>query len=247
VVGQAPILARNISTFGTAELTSQAGSHLMGWVVPLVREAKDGTPQAEGARALDAAYRAEYGDDPPDNPFVASGQRAAYAQQAWRDLGFGATAKAWITGAAINLFSPGPILATPVSKLPRTGFFDTPGETKLEKMRNFLFDNDNAAYAWVLLLGAIGVVLARAAQAAGLVIGFAKGGPSARERRATLLFLLVWVGYILAVNGPIASPKYRLPIESVTSLLFAIALVALFGWLTRRRGRGTARARAGLR
>jgi hypothetical protein len=246
VAGQAPILARNLSTYGTAELTSQTGTHLMGWVVPLVREAKDGTSQADGARELDRAYRAVHGEAEPPDPFEASRLRAAFARQAWAELGLGATAKAWLTGAAINLFSPGLIMATPVLKLPRTGFFDTPGETKFEKMRNFLFANDSPAYAWVLLLGALGVILARAAQAAGLAIGLATGGPGARERRVMLLFLLIWIGYILAVNGPIASPKYRLPLEAVTSPLFAIALVALFGYLRRRAG-ARARRPAGAR
>ncbi|MGD9537738.1 MAG: hypothetical protein AB7P52_08840 [Alphaproteobacteria bacterium] len=246
VACQAPILARNISEYGTAQLTSQTGTHAMGWVVPLVREAKDGTSQAEGARELDRAYRARYGDAEPDNPFESSRRRTDFAYEAWAELGLGATAKAWLMGAAINLFSPGVILATPISKLPRTGFFDTPGESKLDKVRSFLFANDNAAYAWALLLGTLGVILARAAQAAGLAVGFAKGGPGARERRVMLVFLLIWAAYILAVNGPIASPKYRLPIEPVAALLFALALVSCFAWLRKRaagRARTPARAR----
>jgi hypothetical protein len=38
-----------------------------------------------------------------------------------------------------------------------------------------------------------------------------------------------WIGYILVVNGPVASPKYRLPIEPVLVLLSAAGLLLVRG------------------
>jgi hypothetical protein len=43
---------------------------------------------------------------------------------------------------------------------------------------------------------------------------------------AGLLLLAGWIVYILALNGPVASPKYRLPIEPVLALLTGAGLVA---------------------
>jgi hypothetical protein len=33
--------------------------------------------------------------------------------------------------------------------------------------------------------------------------------------------MALWIGFILAANGPIASPKYRLPIEPVLCVVTA--------------------------
>ena len=50
---------------------------------------------------------------------------------------------------------------------------------------------------------------------------------------AGLLLLAGWVAYILLLNGPVASPKYRLPIEPALAVLTGAGLAA-FG---RRRSR----------
>jgi hypothetical protein len=52
---------------------------------------------------------------------------------------------------------------------------------------------------------------------------------------APLLLLSGWVAFILLVNGPIASPKYRLPLEPVFSVMSAAGYATIRDWYRRRR------------
>jgi len=229
---QAPILVRNVGTYGSAHLTSQAGAHTLLWLAPAVLEAVDGTPHVEGARIMQERYEKEIGGSQSENPFERSAQMSGTAWRAIGDLGPGAIVKAWVTGAAITLFSPAVILSPPVNKLPRTAFFDMPGKSKWQKMSAFLFDNDNPTYGWVLLLGFFVLVAVRAAQLG----GFARGifVQRSREVRTLLALMALWMIYILLVNGPIASPKYRLPIEPFTVILSSFGFIWIKDWLARR-------------
>jgi 4-amino-4-deoxy-L-arabinose transferase-like glycosyltransferase len=232
---QAPIWARNISLYGSAQLTSQAGAHTLLWLAPAVLEAADGTPHTQGARIMQQRYEAEIGGPQSDNPFERSAQMSGAAWRAIGELGAGATIKAWVTGAAITLFSPAVILSPPVSDLPRTGFFDMPGDSKWQKITAFLFRNDNPAYGWVLLLGFLALLAVRTAQLAGLVRGLTVRAN--REASILLALLALWTLYILLINGPIASPKYRLPIEPFAVICGAYALLWARDLFTRRAAR----------
>jgi hypothetical protein len=64
--------------------------------------------------------------------------------------------------------------------------------------------------------------------------------------RSGLVLLLVWAGYILVVNGPIASAKYRLPIEPLAAIGLALLVVAL-GDRLKNRATSPARRPAGSR
>jgi hypothetical protein len=46
---------------------------------------------------------------------------------------------------------------------------------------------------------------------------------------------VLWVSFVLAVNGPVASPKYRLPVEPALCLLTGAGFVALRDWRRRRK------------
>jgi hypothetical protein len=116
------------------------------------------------------------------------------------------------------------ILAPAVRQLPRTGFYATPGTSKLDKVFRFLFRNDNPLYGWILLAGAAGVALCRLVQLRGLARAFRAG-----QTRLAVLLLLAWIGFILAINGPIAAAKYRLPAEPAFAVLLAFALVRKAG------------------
>jgi hypothetical protein len=48
---------------------------------------------------------------------------------------------------------------------------------------------------------------------------------------ASILILASWIGYILLVSGPVASPKYRLPLEPPLMVLSGAGFVALREWL----------------
>jgi 4-amino-4-deoxy-L-arabinose transferase-like glycosyltransferase len=209
----APVMLRNFSGYGAFALTAQGGMHLSRYVVPLIREAHDGTPWQSGYADTEARKDARFGPADP-NPFEESRRYTTVAMDEWRKLGPVATIKAWMFGAVINLGTPAIILSPPVAQLPRTGFYGTHGRSMIDKMWTFLFRSDNALYAWVLLMGILGVAAVRLIQLCGLVALVTTDG-----RTAIALLLVGWCLFILAVNGPVASPKYRLPIEPVLMVL----------------------------
>jgi 4-amino-4-deoxy-L-arabinose transferase-like glycosyltransferase len=222
------ILFKNYRLYGTAGLTPQAGIHLALWVVPLAKEMQDRTPYAVTFDAMEKKTLERFGPHPA-NYYEQSRQYSEIAREALKDIPFSALAKSWLSGMAINLASPAVLLLPPVSQIPRTGFVDTPGHSFGEKVLNYTFRSSNAIYSWLLVTGAAGLAIMRAIQ----LIGFAS-----LARRAALwpaLFLMLsWVGYILLVNGPIASPKYRLPLEPLFNVVSGAGLIALADWRGRK-------------
>jgi hypothetical protein len=63
---------------------------------------------------------------------------------------------------------------------------------------------------------------ARALQMIGVIALMRHGG-----HLAVLGLFGLWVAYVLAVDGPIASPKYRLPIEAPLMVLAGAGLSVL--------------------
>ena len=228
----APVLWRNVSQYGAWGLTSQSGIHLAYWIVPLVQEARDGTPWPVGhermRKEMDERFPTE-----SDNPFEQSRRYETLAREKLAELGPIAIAKAWLYGAAINLASPAVTLSPVVSGLPRTGFYATPGTSFPNKVFNFLFRSDNAIYAWILILGIAGLAVVRLIQLIGLS---ALAGEVTNW--AILLLFFFWACFVLAASGPVASPKYRLPIEPVLMVLAGAGIHRLsFAHAKRRRAR----------
>lgn len=203
----APIYLRNESLYGSRSLTSQSGMHLALWVVPLVWEAHNGTPWERGYQEMQRRAT-ELGALQGQNQFEQSKRYQEVATQELIRLGIIPVIKAWGIGAAINLASPAALISPPVSHLPRTGFYATPGTSPLEKIGNFIFRSDNTTYAWILLGGVVGIFALRLIQLLGALTLLRD-----RTHWPTLCLFGIWISYILAVNGPIASPKYRLPLE----------------------------------
>jgi 4-amino-4-deoxy-L-arabinose transferase-like glycosyltransferase len=219
----APIALRNQDEFGTLRLHSQTGSHLLFWVTPLVREFQDGTPRAVSKARGDTLFE-KWGDTPPsNNPFERSDRMVEIAKQELTDLGPAAVAAAWTKGAVMNLAAPAATIATPVSSLPRIGFYDTKGDNLTEKIWNYLFSNEGSAYAAILLASGVSMPVWG-------LLGIAGAGIAVfRIPGATIpaVLFILWAGYVLALNGPVVSPKYRLPLEPVWIVFAAISLQSL--------------------
>lgn len=217
----APILARNHADTGEWILTTQTGAHSAFWVVPLVMQANDGTPWERGAAEMKKRVEVRYGPD-TDDILENSRRHTAMAREALAELGIWPVAKAWFFGAAINLGAPAATIFPPLAQLPRTGFFATPGDSVPAKAFNFLFRSDNAVYSWVTLLGILGVAAIRLVQLRGAIALLGQ-----RQHWPVAMLLLSWIAFILLVSGPVASPKYRLPIEPVLMVLLAAGYCAL--------------------
>jgi 4-amino-4-deoxy-L-arabinose transferase-like glycosyltransferase len=217
-----PVLIDNYARYDGWGLTAQSGDYALYWLVPLVMEAADGTPHDEGARRMQTRFAALVEPETPIDPFSQSRAKSRAAGEVLGELGPVPIAKAWAYGAAINLLSPAIILATPVREMPRTGFYATPGDSKYDKVIGFLFRNDNPTYGWVLLIATVGTLFWRAVQLRGIWRGMGRAFAGERYTLALGLVLAAWIGFLLAINGPVASAKYRAPAEPALLVLFAL-------------------------
>ena len=214
-----PIVLRNRIDHGVWALSSQFGAHSANWIVPLVQQTKDGTPFDDSQAAARRFVREKDPDFDLRDPFVQAREWSAYTRDQLAELGIAAIAQAWIAGAAINFFSPAVLMSPPLMALPRTGYYATPGTGNIEKMTNFLFRNDNVAYARWLAFGAAIEVPLKLLALLGLAAGLIE-----RDTRLATLFLVTWIAYILVASGPVASAKYRLPIEPACVIAVAMAV-----------------------
>lgn len=219
----APIALRNYDQFGTIRLSAQSGAHFLYWIVPLVREFKDGTPREETNLYLEKLYKDRTREKLPNGPFESSDQMMEIAQSELLDMGISPIIRAWVQGAGMNLLAPATTISPLVTSMPRSGFYETPGEDLLDKVWNFLFHNDGAGYALILLLSAMPMPVWIVFAAAGICISIFRGSSAA----VSALILLIWTGFTLVLNGPVFSPKYRLPLEPVWIVFVTVAFVSL--------------------
>jgi 4-amino-4-deoxy-L-arabinose transferase-like glycosyltransferase len=208
------IAARNLDQYGTFALTPQGGDYLAIWVVPLAKEAQDRTPFTTSADEMTRRSAERFGP-PSANPFE---QSKRYQQIGWEalrnEIRWQSLVASWASGIFINLTSPAHLLSPPVSQLPRTGFYATPGRSFAEKVYNYAFRSGNVLYSWLLILGSLGIVAIRLVQLVGLCALMKQ-----KAHWSKLLFAGSWIAFLLLLNGPIASPKYRLPLEPLFNIL----------------------------
>jgi len=221
----APVLWRNVSQYGAWSFTSQSGIHLANFIVPLVMESHDGTPWQVGYEQMQAEVRSRF-PAASNNPFQQSQHFEVVAREKLAELGVAPITKAWIFGAVINLAAPAVTLSPLVAGLPHSGFYATPGTSPAAKAFNFLFHSGNAIYAWVLLVGIAGLAVIRLIQIIGLFALIRQG-----NNLPALALFIFWILYVLAASGPVASPKYRLPIEPILMVL-AGAGICRIGFLS---------------
>lgn len=214
----APVMARNVTAYGSWHLMSQTGAHLAFWVVPLVTERAYGTPfqqTADRMRADCAGKAAAEGLNANSNPFRLDDVKIEAARAAMAKLPLKAYVAAWADGMAVNLAVPAITVDPRMRELPKPSFYNTPGQSLVGKARNYLF-HDPGRYQYLLVIGLVSMLPFLVLQAAGLVLLF----------RASFWAAMCAVGilaYFLVINGPVATPKYRLPMEPVLIVLTAIA------------------------
>jgi hypothetical protein len=221
-----PVLMRNAIRYDSVSVTSQTGDYWAFWIVPLVTERADGTPYQTTFDRMEALYRNESSAEP--NPFRRSAIASRLAREEMARLPPTAYAKAWLEGMVVNLAAPA-LLADPrVRALPKPSFYNTPGGSLWQKAWTYLFA-DPGRYQFLLILGLVATLPFLALEAIGFVM-LARTLPWAAAFAGGVL------AYFLLLNGPIAAPKYRLPMEPVLIVLAAIPLA----WVAERRRRALA-------
>jgi 4-amino-4-deoxy-L-arabinose transferase-like glycosyltransferase len=232
-----PVLLRNVIHYGSFDLTSQTGDHLAMWIVPLVAQRADGTPYHVTLERMEARYQerglpvscslrkldcaAEGGLDPHANPFRRAAIRTEVAREEMARLPLSAYVKAWLDGMVVNLASPALLGDPRVRALPKPSFYATDGASLWERSRAYLFAHPGR-YQLVLLVGLVAMLPFLMLEAIGFVM-------LARTRPWAALFAGGVLAYFLLITGPVAAPKYRLPMEPVLIVLAALPLA----WLVR--------------
>jgi Dolichyl-phosphate-mannose-protein mannosyltransferase len=228
-----PVMLRNIIHYSTVSLTSQTGEYLAYWIVPLVTERADGTPYQTTVERMQARFRQRLTEQnlSEGSPFRDSAIKSEIAREEMSRLPLKAYVRAWLEGMIVNLASPALLLDPRVRALPKPSFYNTPGQTLWDKSRAYLFDNAGL-YQVLLALGLVTTAPFVLLELVGLVM-------LARTRPLAALLAAGVIGYFLLINGPIATPKYRLPFEPVLIVLSAIPLGRLVEWWSPPRARIT--------
>jgi hypothetical protein len=226
----APVLLRNAIAYNSFSLATQTGDHLAFWIVPLVAQRADGTPYDASVARMQALYQqrlSESGLNEDSNPFLRAAIKSRLAREEMARLPLTAFVKSWIEGMAVNLAAPA-LLADPrVRALPKPSFYETPGRSLGERTKTYLFEHPGL-YQMLLAIGLATMLPFLLLEAAGFVM-LACRLPWAAVCAGGLL------AYFLLLSGPVATPKYRMPMEPVLIVLAAIPLAHFAERYERRR------------
>ena len=220
----APRAVDHYRHYGYLSLSAQEGTHLLNWFYGCLASA---TPCAERGRVAEemrpiADQRiAALGKD-KDNPFAVSAVEKRLAVET-------------------ILSMPPALIATSMSAgifrvLMQTGFYESfaqfrqeptflsamPGDSTGERLNNFIATNKTNIFMILWVVAQAALLLSRLVQLAGLFHGLR----TPAYRGATLL-LAATIAYFLILTGPVASPKYRIPIEPPLLILFGMGWVWL--------------------
>ena len=109
----------------------------------------------------------------------------------------------------------------------KPSFFATPGQSMLERTVNY-FQSSSAAFAIVMIAGVAGSVLS-------IALPRSAFSCSVGERASWAALAAAPVVYFLMLSGPVASAKYRMPMEPSLIVLAGIGLAALWSAAASRR------------
>ncbi len=231
LVPLSPLVYRNATAFHTIAPTTQSGLHALFWTTTLIHMDQRGTTFDAESLRTQARYRAwlkEKGlSEQGLNPFQVDALRRRRAVEELLQIPLTRLVKVWVQGAAINLLSPSVLSDARVRALPRPSFYATAGKGLFGRAWAYFFA-DPGWFQIVVLIGLAGSVLAFAFQLWGLAALY-------RFSRLAAVGTVLFVAYFLAISGPTAGPKYRMPFEPVMIVLFALGLEAAGRRIRRRR------------
>ena len=221
VVCVAPVLINNHNKYDSFALTSQNGTHLQNWVVSEVVMLRDGVGREEAVKQLQTKTSKALAALSPSqqiNPFVRSAQQIDTALDEIVATPTQIIVKSWLQGAIINLAAPALIIDKRVRQLPHISFAgDTRGDLFARTWQ--FISGSSSIYVAALFVSAAGAIIVSLIQFAGF---FAQ----LRVNMMLAVLSALTVAYFLMINGPVGSPKYRLPIEPILIIWFGCALLS---------------------
>jgi hypothetical protein len=225
-----PILYRNISQYSVFALTAQGGNHLMNWVVPLVRVYSEG--MAFGTAS--AEIRARFENEPQTtqavdlNAFEEDKRRADFAIQQLSSQPIGPVIGAWVRGMVINLAAPAVAIEPRMRRQRQDSFLEARGGLPARTLA--WLGTSPQLWLTVMLFGIVGSAVTLLLQ----IWGYFRLTSFAPWPAAFCAGLIL---YFLLIMGPVAAPKYRLPLEPVMVVLAALAIADLSMRFRDRRAR----------
>jgi 4-amino-4-deoxy-L-arabinose transferase-like glycosyltransferase len=205
--------------YGYLSLTSQQGTHLLNWFYGCLASA---APCAERGRVVEEMRPiseqrvAALGKD-KDNPFAASAIESHLAVEKILSMPPSLIATSMSAGMFRVLMQTGFYETFAQFRQPATFFSAMPGRTFAERLSNFAEANSTNTFMILWLLAQSALVLSRFVQLAGLVHGLREPAT-----RGAALILAFTIAYFLVLTGPVAGPKYRIPIEPPLLILFGV-------------------------
>ncbi|MEC8135949.1 MAG: hypothetical protein VX107_07315, partial [Pseudomonadota bacterium] len=124
------------------------------------------------------------------------------------------------------LAAPAILIDPRVRSLSPQSFYDLTAEDIFGKIKQYLSGN-GVLYSFIFAAGALGSF----AELIAAILGFFR---LSREHKAAAVVAFLILLYFLAINGPVATPKYRLPLEPVLILLTALGTLPLLRRVTKR-------------
>ena len=219
-----PILLKNIQNYGSYALTSQNGAHLQNWVAAEIVMLRDGINRTDAIARMSAKTDQAIAALPPasqNNPFTISAQHVSTATNEILASQPSIILKSWAQGAMINLVAPAIMIDKRVRSLPHLSFSTDTSGGLLTRLQQFIAGSSKA-YVAILLVSIGGAIIVS-------IIQF--GGFFVQLRITPMLAILgfLTMAYFVLINGPVASPKYRLPIEPILIIWLGCGLYAGFG------------------
>jgi hypothetical protein len=211
-----PLILRNVFLFDRFALTSVGGEHLLNWIDPLARQRQDGTPYFVTREKNGLALAAAVSDSPEaqKNPFIEEDIKLAIAKSDLSKISPLTIAKLWVEGGLLNLVSPATIGDPRVRTMKeKPSFYATPGQSVWSRAVQYIASS-NRTYLVALAIGAIWSLSTLVLACFGFITLL-------RSNAIAAALLAIPIVYCLGITGPVASAKYRLPMEPSLILLAA--------------------------
>ena len=234
VVCVVPLLIINSTKYDSFALTSQNGTHLQNWVASEVVMLRDGIAREEAVKLLQTKTNAtilKLSPSQQNNPFVSSEKQIDTALHEIVATPTLIILKSWFQGAVVNLASPALMIDKRIRQLQHLSFAgDTRGD--LIERTSQLISGSSSIYVMALIASGAGAIIISLSQFAGFFVQF-------RVNLMLAVLSALTVAYFLIINGPVGSPKYRLPIEPILIIWLGCALLSLWKFLKTFRYRRT--------
>ena len=223
VVCVAPILVKNHNKYDSFALTSQNGTHMQNWVASEVVMLRDGVGREDAVQQLQKKTNealAVLSLDQQLNPFIRSAQQIDTALNEIIATPSQIILKSWLQGAAINLAAPALIIDKRIRQLPHISFAEDTRGDLFARTKQFI-SGSSSVYVATLVVSAVGAIIISSVQFVGFLVQL-------RVNMMLAVLSALTVAYFLLINGPVGSPKYRLPIEPILIIWFGCGLISFW-------------------